>query len=119
MRQSAAGRVLPYLNGLLVDLVVASSKFLQGPVGVLSLHHDDVGTATGRDHLDRPAKHKTLDIWRALNTLHITHQWEINKSHLRKAVYLNNSYYLNSCPVLSALTPYFPLGIKGASVHKV
>lgn len=40
-----------YLDGFLVDFEVASAQFLEGSVGILSVHHDNVGTSSGRNHL--------------------------------------------------------------------
>lgn len=40
-----------YLDGFLVDFEVASAQFLEGSVGILSVHHDNVGTSSGRYHL--------------------------------------------------------------------
>lgn len=39
------------LDGFLVDFEVASAQFLEGSVGILSVHHDNVGTSSGRYHL--------------------------------------------------------------------
>lgn len=40
-----------YLDGFLVDFEVASAQFLEGSVGILSVHHDNVGTSSGWYHL--------------------------------------------------------------------
>lgn len=45
-----SGRTL-YLYGLLVHFIVPSAQLLQGAVGVLPVHHNNVGTASGRNHL--------------------------------------------------------------------
>lgn len=52
-----------YLYGFLVHLVVSSAQFLQGTVCILSMNHDDVGTAPGRNHLTEPnlrSEHSSL-----------------------------------------------------------
>lgn len=40
------------LYGFLVHFVVSSAQFLQGTVCILSMNHDDVGTAPGRNHIN-------------------------------------------------------------------
>lgn len=40
-----------HLNDLGADLEGAGAEFLAGAVRILSVHHTDVGTASGGDHL--------------------------------------------------------------------
>lgn len=46
-----ASDVLAHLDGFLVDFVRSSTELLQSPIGILSVYHHNVGTATWRDHL--------------------------------------------------------------------
>ena len=50
-----------YLDGLLVDLDRPPAETGEGPVGILPVHHDDVGTASGGDHLKRHGSDRERD----------------------------------------------------------
>lgn len=49
-KNEVSGRTL-YLYGLLVHFIASSAQLLQGTVGILPMNHNNVGTASGRNHL--------------------------------------------------------------------
>lgn len=66
-----------YLDGFLVDFEVASAQFLEGSVGILSVHHDNVGTSSGRNHLRGVEGEKV--------TLQVTHSEQHTNAQLQQA----------------------------------
>lgn len=47
---------LTHLDGFLINFVRPPAELLQGPEGILSMYHDNVGAATWRDHLEKGGK---------------------------------------------------------------
>lgn len=65
------------LDGFLVDFEVAPAQFLEGSVGILSVHHDNVGTSSGRYHL--------RGVWGKRFTWQVTNSEQHTKAQLQEA----------------------------------